>query len=222
MKYLRSICWDKTYRPALVFRKKLSAAFLKLASALDRYYHYREYQLICKHLNPRVTKDKEPIWEHESIKVMRGFIVPGILSDEFILRSAVATVDPLSDTISDVYSVATPGHHAQVLTYMHFTDEFSQEPFGLLDTKYYKKVQGFLTNQGEFVDRLRALEIATKARQILCKHGGSETLYSEDMWSLSEENEFFHHHFHQSLLYNVSSFCRVLSTFIYTPPLLDE
>lgn len=41
--------------------------------------------------------------------------------------------------------------------------------------------QGFVTNTGRFVDREEALLIAQAAGQIKHKHGGPDTLYSEDL-----------------------------------------
>lgn len=42
--------------------------------------------------------------------------------------------------------------------------------------------QGFVTTRGRFVDRKEALEIATKAGQIIKKHGNPTILFSEDLW----------------------------------------
>ena len=42
--------------------------------------------------------------------------------------------------------------------------------------------QGFLTDDGLFVDRKRALAIAKTAKQIHGKNGNPNELYSEDVW----------------------------------------
>ncbi len=42
--------------------------------------------------------------------------------------------------------------------------------------------QGFLTDDGVFVNRLEGFKIATAAGQILHKYGPADTLFSEDMW----------------------------------------
>lgn len=48
-------------------------------------------------------------------------------------------------------------------------------------------VQGFLTTKGRFVDRKKALAIATAKGQIIHKHGNENELYSEDMWDTPPE-----------------------------------
>lgn len=42
--------------------------------------------------------------------------------------------------------------------------------------------QGFLTDRGLFVDRVRALAIAQTAKQIIRKNGNPNELFSEDVW----------------------------------------
>lgn len=42
--------------------------------------------------------------------------------------------------------------------------------------------QGFITSDGLFVDRKKALEIAQKNKQIITKHGLDTELYSEDIF----------------------------------------
>lgn len=42
--------------------------------------------------------------------------------------------------------------------------------------------QGFLTSDGEFVGRRKALKIAKKCQQIISKNGNEQELYSEDVW----------------------------------------
>jgi hypothetical protein len=43
-------------------------------------------------------------------------------------------------------------------------------------------VQGFITDTGEFVDRVEGLRIARDNNQIIHKHGSDKELFSEDMW----------------------------------------
>lgn len=45
--------------------------------------------------------------------------------------------------------------------------------------------QGFLTNTGEFVDRVEALRIASTSNQIIHKHGNPNELYSEDIFEFT-------------------------------------
>jgi hypothetical protein len=48
-------------------------------------------------------------------------------------------------------------------------------------------IQGFLTTKGRFVDRKKALAIATAREQVIHKHGNQSELYSEDMWDTPPE-----------------------------------
>lgn len=42
--------------------------------------------------------------------------------------------------------------------------------------------QGFMTNDGVFVDRYEGFKIAQQNNQIIKKHGPDDYLFSEDMW----------------------------------------
>lgn len=42
--------------------------------------------------------------------------------------------------------------------------------------------QGFLTDDGLFVDRRHALAIAQTAKQVTVKNGNAKELFSEDLW----------------------------------------
>jgi hypothetical protein len=42
--------------------------------------------------------------------------------------------------------------------------------------------QGFVTDEGVFVDRQEALKIAIENNQIITKHGAKDELYSEDLY----------------------------------------
>lgn len=48
-------------------------------------------------------------------------------------------------------------------------------------SRVYK--QGFLTSDGQFVDRRQARVIANDAKQLLPRDGGKPELYSEDVWA---------------------------------------
>jgi hypothetical protein len=42
--------------------------------------------------------------------------------------------------------------------------------------------QGFVTDEGKFVDRREAFKIARECKQIIRKHGRPDELYSEDIY----------------------------------------
>lgn len=50
------------------------------------------------------------------------------------------------------------------------------------DLGVFEKEQGFVTSDKRFVLRDEAFEIATKANQIVEKHGNPKLLYSEDLF----------------------------------------
>ena len=65
----------------------------------------------------------------------------------------------------------------------HYSPD-AHKTLNLLSYEYeYKEIeQGFITNKGRFVDRKEALEIAKANNQIRHKTGGSDELYSEDLY----------------------------------------
>lgn len=71
-----------------------------------------------------------------------------------------------------VYSVSRPGRHHNVIRMMYESGNPQEEGH----------VQGFVTNEGIFVDRKDAYIIARDAGQILDKTFPSDTLFSEDVW----------------------------------------
>lgn len=71
-----------------------------------------------------------------------------------------------------VYSLPRPARHHAVIKFMA---EKGFGPGDMLD-------QGFETDQGRFVDRYEAVQIAREAGQILVKHQPEDKLFSEDMW----------------------------------------
>jgi len=50
----------------------------------------------------------------------------------------------------------------------------------------YGTVQGFLTNNKRFVDRIEARQIAEKQNQLLWNCSNGEELYSEDVWLINQ------------------------------------
>ena len=52
---------------------------------------------------------------------------------------------------------------------------------GMTPEKFKQCEQGFVTDAGEFVDRVEGLRIAQEAGQIIEKHGAFNELYSEDL-----------------------------------------
>lgn len=55
---------------------------------------------------------------------------------------------------------------------------YASQPKGTL----WNAEQGFVTDTGEFVDRVEGLKIARECGQIVKKHGNMNELYSEDMF----------------------------------------
>lgn len=73
---------------------------------------------------------------------------------------------------SVTHSISRPGRHHDLLR-------------GLVEAGWQAPIvgeQGFLTNHGQFVGRIGALQIAKQAGQIITKHGNPHELYSEDIW----------------------------------------
>ena len=71
-----------------------------------------------------------------------------------------------------VFSVPRPGRHHDVISLMIEAGWLAP----------IRGVQGFITDDGAFVDRTAALEIAKANGQIVQKHGSANLLFSEDMW----------------------------------------
>lgn len=74
---------------------------------------------------------------------------------------------------SDVYSLPPPNRHDNVI---HWVFEM------LGDAWTEPEVQGFLTNEGNFVGRKEAFIIATAAGQLIAPLNRGEELFSEEMW----------------------------------------
>jgi hypothetical protein len=71
------------------------------------------------------------------------------------------------------YSLPAPSRHSDVI---RIIKEDTENPFCF-------DVQGFLDNEGIFVDRREALDIALKANQIIdINNIRANRLFSEDLW----------------------------------------
>lgn len=125
-----------------------------------------------KLLIKRVIDELNPFYgnEHDHKVFLIGSMGADTDIQERIVRAAV------HDGIK-IWSVASPGGHAQVHAYMAAC---KRDPFAYGDN------QGFVTSHGRFVDREEGLKIAQAASQIKHKHPSHRELYSEDMWKLSD------------------------------------
>ena len=70
---------------------------------------------------------------------------------------------------SIIHSVPQPLRHSDIMCSLDFES--------LRNAK-----QGFLTNEGRFVNRIEAFNIAKAAGQIIHKDDLTNELYTEDMW----------------------------------------
>jgi hypothetical protein len=77
--------------------------------------------------------------------------------------------------------VPQPGRHHHVIHGLRDQFEYANRT----DASYEKEVQGFLTDSGEFLNRLDAMQHALAAGQKLTRREGGYDgleLYSEDLW----------------------------------------
>lgn len=72
----------------------------------------------------------------------------------------------------EVYSLPRPARHHDVLALI----------FKKFGSRASGSVQGFLTSDGEFVDRELALQIAKRHNQLIMKTFPEHLLFSEDVW----------------------------------------
>lgn len=73
-----------------------------------------------------------------------------------------------------IYTTSRPGRHSDIIKQMICDGIYYEEPLGWGE-------EGFLTEDGAFVDRIKAAEIAIRCGQIQeCKH--PSCLYSDDLW----------------------------------------
>lgn len=84
---------------------------------------------------------------------------------EHIIRAAIRWKDR-------IHHLPIPARHHDVIRRMA---SFGHGPQAMTD-------QGFLTNEGRFVDRVEGLPIAKAAGQIKEKVGNPDELCSEDLW----------------------------------------
>jgi len=72
-----------------------------------------------------------------------------------------------------VWSLPSPNRHHDVINHIY---EHRQ------DKKMVIGEQGFLNNEGVFLDRKEALDIAVQANQLIRKTFPENELFSEDLW----------------------------------------
>lgn len=151
----------------------------------ERYHRRLKLKLIKKELAPINSKCLP--FEHLSDSEQQRLIPFVNTREEFITRSAIeiADWDDMFNVLA-IYSVASPGHHAEVITYAN-----SIEGTQIHNLESVIITQGFITSTGRFVEREEAFIIANKAQQVVVKHGNKKLLFSEDMWSLTGEEESF-------------------------------
>lgn len=74
-----------------------------------------------------------------------------------------------------IVSLPPPARHHTILHSMLLT-------MGIDDDKLIEPLQGFLTSDGQYVNRVEAFYIAQKAGQLKRNTSGAPELYSEDLW----------------------------------------
>lgn len=83
------------------------------------------------------------------------------------------TIKQAAVKIADkVYTLPRPARHGDIYSVAH-----KDNP-----KDFNSKVDGFLTDADEFVDRHEAAEIAFNAHQIISDDFTFKTLYTEDLW----------------------------------------
>lgn len=78
----------------------------------------------------------------------------------------------IKDHDGTIYTVPRPGRHHHVIGIM--VEAGRPTPIS--------GEQGFLTNEGNFVDRIEAKKIAREAGQLLPTDRNLKILFSEDLW----------------------------------------
>ena len=93
----------------------------------------------------------------------------------------------IRDHDGKVYTMPKPARHHDIIHFM--ANKGIEIPI--------TGEQGFITNEGVFVDRYEARIIAVNAHQLLDRAGGTTRLYSEDVWigrlTQSEINDTISH-----------------------------
>jgi len=69
-----------------------------------------------------------------------------------------------------VYNLPRPARHGNLFSLIHPKN------------RRFCATQGFLDNEGNFLNRVEARELAEKSDQLLPRDGGLDELYSEDVW----------------------------------------
>ena len=72
-----------------------------------------------------------------------------------------------------IYSAPIPNRHHDIIKTMIVVSKIPHPFVGM--------VQGFLTSEGNFVNRKEAYKIAKEAKQLLREHPGG-SLFSEEVW----------------------------------------
>jgi hypothetical protein len=78
-----------------------------------------------------------------------------------------------------VLHLPAPHRHHHIMRLLHYYFD------GRAHTSYADEVQGFLTDKGEFLNRIDAMQHALAAGQTLTRRAGGYDgleLYSEDLW----------------------------------------
>lgn len=98
----------------------------------------------------------------------------------------VAVYIPSQDIVC---SLNAPAHHHNVMMYLMGKGLWKYKQFNKnnKDKNVCYAIQGFLTDEGRFVQRRQAARIARAAKQV---DRDNDYLFSEDMWSLSEDPRF--------------------------------
>ena len=81
--------------------------------------------------------------------------------------------------------VPRPGRHHNIKHTISTMLKDSRK--GLSDWAYENEIEGFVTNEGQFLDRRQAFIHATACHQITCRRTGpgdynGDDLFSEDLW----------------------------------------
>lgn len=168
-----------------------------LRRLLQTYHNHITAELIKEHLAPIMSLEYDVrLLELKTREKNRFSIEEAIYKKEpieenqYIVRAATALVRESDRSIIKIFSVASPGHHAECI---FFAKSKILIPIHLVPNS--DEVQGFITNTGKFVDRVDGFIIAKRAKQVITKHGPYNLLFSEDMWSLTQENKVFRNHY---------------------------
>ena len=106
------------------------------------------------------------------------------MDNEKIMCSAIWVKD---EDIKYVHYPTNINHGLVVLGYRHHNclEQISKmvDRQRMINVGY---VQGFLTNNNRFVDRVEAKVIAFKQNQLLPNYSKGNELYSEDVWLINE------------------------------------